>query len=49
MRYAAKNKNPINKFEADSMVDDIVESARNMDPKKDTYIIDYNYMSLVLH
>ncbi len=36
MRYAAKNKNPINKFEADNMVDDIVESARNMDPKKDT-------------
>ena len=36
MRYAAKNKNPINKFEADDMVDEIMNSARNMDPKKDT-------------
>ena len=36
MRYAAKNKNPINDFEADQMVDDLINSARNMDPKKDT-------------
>ena len=36
MRYAAKNKNPINKLEADNMVDEILDSARNMDPKKDT-------------
>ena len=36
VRYAAKNKNPINKMEADNMVDDILDSARNMDPKKDT-------------
>jgi hypothetical protein len=36
MRYAAKNKNPINDFEADQMVDELIASARNMDPKKDT-------------
>ena len=36
MRYAAKNKNPINDFEADQMVDELIVSARNMDPKKDT-------------
>ena len=36
MRYAAKNKNPINDFEADDMVDELIASARNMDPKKDT-------------
>jgi len=36
MRYAAKNKNPITKLEADSMVDEVMTSARNMDPKKDT-------------
>ena len=36
MRYAAKNKNPINKLEADGMVDEILDSARNMDPTKDT-------------
>ena len=34
MRYAAKNKNPINDFEADQMVDELIASARNMDPKK---------------
>jgi len=36
MRYAAKNKNPITKLEADDMVDEVMNSARNMDPKKDT-------------
>jgi hypothetical protein len=36
MRYAAKNKNPINDFEADQMVDELIASARNMDPKKET-------------
>ena len=30
------NKNPITKLEADSMVDEVMTSARNMDPKKDT-------------
>ena len=36
MRYAAKNKNPITRLEADDMVDEVMNSARNMDPKKDT-------------
>ena len=36
MRYAAKNKNPINVFEADQLVDELIASARNMDPKKET-------------
>jgi predicted GNAT family acetyltransferase len=45
MRYAAKNKNPINKLEADGMVDDIMDSARNMDPKKDT-LPTFNYQNL---
>jgi len=45
MRYAAKNKQPITRLQAESYVDDIVSQAREMNPKKDT-LPTFEYVNL---